>query len=208
MALVKIQTWAAAAALSVIGVFALSSAAHAITCSPVAGKDRYMSFDGGTACLASGTYSGGNKSEDQFEALYPAYSYLGKEEDSAPNGLDGRVDAVGGSSLFAGTTGKIDWTPPSGFSAFAVLFKFGRGNISDAWFSFELPTSSFKDSSWSLLDGNGDAYTQHELSHTTLYGIKGGGDNNTPDPVPLPAAGFLLIGALGGLGLMRRRKKS
>jgi hypothetical protein len=27
-------------------------------------------------------------------------------------------------------------------------------------------------------------------------------------PVPVPAAGFLLIGALGGLGLMRRRRKT
>jgi hypothetical protein len=32
-------------------------------------------------------------------------------------------------------------------------------------------------------------------------------DGNTPDPVPLPAAGLLLAGALGGLGLARRRNK-
>ena len=35
---------------------------------------------------------------------------------------------------------------------------------------------------------------------------------NTSDkpvaPIPLPAAGFMLVGALGGLGLMRRRKKT
>ncbi len=30
----------------------------------------------------------------------------------------------------------------------------------------------------------------------------------TPNHVPLPAAGFLLIGALGGLGLAKRRKKA
>ncbi|MFZ1663304.1 MAG: VPLPA-CTERM sorting domain-containing protein, partial [Paracoccaceae bacterium] len=30
----------------------------------------------------------------------------------------------------------------------------------------------------------------------------------TTAPIPVPAAGFLLVGALGGLGLMRRRQKA
>ena len=33
-------------------------------------------------------------------------------------------------------------------------------------------------------------------------------DGAVPDPIPLPAGGVLLIGALGGLGLLRRRKKA
>ncbi|MQY42871.1 VPLPA-CTERM sorting domain-containing protein [Epibacterium sp. SM1969] len=33
-------------------------------------------------------------------------------------------------------------------------------------------------------------------------------EDQLPAPVPLPAAGFLLAGALGGMGLMRRRKKA
>lgn len=33
-------------------------------------------------------------------------------------------------------------------------------------------------------------------------------ERTAPAPIPVPAGGFLLVGALGGLGLMRRRKNS
>jgi hypothetical protein len=38
------------------------------------------------------------------------------------------------------------------------------------------------------------------LSHITLY--------TSPAPIPLPAAGFLLLGALGGLAAVRRRRRA
>ena len=73
-------------------------------------------------------------------------------------------------------------------------------------------------------EGVGDAYTRLTLD---LSGLEGGGlgegtwnfshdtDNasrrsplqyQTPAPVPLPAGGLLLVAALGGLGLMRRKR--
>lgn len=39
------------------------------------------------------------------------------------------------------------------------------------------------------------------LSHITFY------DTAPPAPIPLPAAGFLLMGALAGLGLMKRHRQ-
>ena len=42
-----------------------------------------------------------------------------------------------------------------------------------------------------------------------VQGLTGGGSTKYgPSPVPLPAAGFLLIGAMGGLGLIAARRKS
>ena len=47
-----------------------------------------------------------------------------------------------------------------------------------------------------------------DISHVSIY-YRGDGDDGTP-PVPLPAAGFLLLGAMGGLGVAgwRRRRKA
>ena len=44
-------------------------------------------------------------------------------------------------------------------------------------------------------------FTERNVSHVSIY------DTGTPPEVPLPAAGFLLLGGLGGLAMMRRRAK-
>jgi hypothetical protein len=54
----------------------------------------------------------------------------------------------------------------------------------------------------------------HALSHFSLYKYEctdndltcGGGGTSGPPPVPLPAAGWMLIAGLGGLAAMKRRK--
>lgn len=51
----------------------------------------------------------------------------------------------------------------------------------------------------------GFAFYGFSQANATYAGIT---ETAAPSPVPVPAAGLLLAGALGGLGLMRRRKKS
>ncbi len=57
----------------------------------------------------------------------------------------------------------------------------------------------------SLLSGMGffAVYDDQALSHMTIAYVPG-----TVDPIPLPAAGWLLLGGLGGLAAMKRRRKS
>jgi hypothetical protein len=47
-----------------------------------------------------------------------------------------------------------------------------------------------------------------QYSMTFLESLSGGQNLVTVAPIPLPAAGLLLLGALGGLGALRRRRKA
>lgn len=101
------------------------------------------------------------------------------------------ANLTGGDSLFSGVN--KDESPSNSFmsSALYILFKIGSGNTFNMFLVHN--TGGNQLFAWSGTQASG-------LSHTNSFG--------EISPVPLPAAGYLLMGAIGGLALLRRRKKA
>ena len=95
------------------------------------------------------------------------------------------VDLLGGTS----GTFSLDTT---GFIDILLVFKTGNGGGNPDFAAFSLAPPGPTTGNWSVS-------LQQGLSHVSLYG--------SPAPIPLPAAGFLLLTALGGLGLTARRRR-
>lgn len=94
---------------------------------------------------------------------------------------------VTGSSTVSGT---IDiGTLGDGYTDLVLAIKFG-----DNWASFMISAED-NPFSYSITPKRGAG-----VSHMGLYGV--------PAPVPLPAAGLMLLGALGGLTVVKRRRKA
>jgi hypothetical protein len=152
----------------------------------------------GNSCFASGSPNDNNDAVFQamLANLVPAATLLGKVEydkfgvlqSTGPEVslLDDMIALLSGNS--GGFT--LDLT---GIVNAVLVFKVGN-NPGPAYAAFTVD-SGLVTGFWSStpLQGGG-------LSHVSLYGA--------PAAVPVPAAGFLLIGALGGLAALRRRRKA
>lgn len=80
-----------------------------------------------------------------------------------------------------------------------LVFKGADQALPDAVIAYLVSTTS-GDYKTPFFDTHKDGYKEKDISHVTLYG------GMIPTQVPVPAAGVLMLTALGGLGLMRRRK--
>lgn len=121
------------------------------------------------------------------------WSFLAKDEKADGVAVDGLSFTIGDAST-AGMDGTWSWDGPlydemvlvlkQGATFAAYLFEDASDIVSGEW----MTTSAFD-------------LTAGDLSHMSIYGRM----SDVP-PVPVPAAGFLLVAGLGGLAALRRRK--
>ena len=111
--------------------------------------------------------------------------------------------------------GTFTVTALAGFQNYVVAFKDGSLEDGLKWGAFSLPATAFiagvLNGTWALF-GDNDEF--HALSHANLYGQACGPPGSgcaPPETTPIPGAVFLmgsvLAGGIGGMQLMRRRRK-
>lgn len=185
--MLNLKTLAAAATFAV----GLGGAAHALTLLPP-DDGPYCStsqFTVSTDC--EGAY-GGNDANQSLDGLFGEDDWFEIFKVDASSGTDGILTVTAAVDQKSGTWSVTGW---DGFTKVMAVLKGGSS------FSAYLVDLSVTSGTWNTLGlakGNGDPAPG--LSHFTLY--------STVAPIPLPAAGFLMLGALGALGVAARRRKA
>jgi len=119
-----------------------------------------------------------------------------------------KVDPLPGSSggflTIAGNlqegTWSINASVLSSWNKIMLVFKGGDKALPDAVIGYLINTLS-GDYDSPFFDAKNGGFKVKDISHVSLY-------VSDPATIPVPAAGFLLVGALGGLAALRRRRRA
>lgn len=199
--------WKTLLAAGALALAAGSASASTVSC-PGTGaittdREFTLTTDPGSTCFASGLGNiNGNKTGGNADPLFGLLSgafgsgFVLIDKSDGNEGI--KTDALVG-ELTSGLSGSWSFLLPSAGAGYVwknvvLAFKSGEGNLDPDWAAFLLP-DGVTSGSWGISG-------EQALSHANLYAQR------SPVPVPLPAAGFLLIGAIGGLAALRRRRSA
>ena len=202
----KLRMIAATALIAGLGLFITSQGAQAASCQFGIETEFTATADVWTSTACEGELSG-NDDKDALNGFGPSgmfgisdwdidSKYDADTTSYSPSGLLTVSSIVSG--MLEGEWGVSSWT---GVGAAVLVLKGGNG-----YAAYLLDISAGLSGEWStqaLTVGNKD--NQPAISHISLYVSPG---TTTTTVVPLPAAGLLLIGALGSLVALRRRRKT
>lgn len=121
------------------------------------------------------------------------YNYTGSQSTSGP--LNGVITTVSSGEVGATVQGSFMIGNTTGWSSLILGIKAGN-NSDPTWAAFTINGPETYSFTIDPKQGSG-------LSHLVLYGVA----SVVTTSIPVPAAGFLLIGGLGGLAALRRRRK-
>ena len=149
----------------------------------------------GATCIASGVGNisgnpGGANPDPLFAILGSGYQLIDKSD------VSGSAMSVSGVGGLSGMWSFLLPPAPKGsmWSNLVIAFKSGVAQLNPDWVAFGL-SACVTSGTWSINNGS------QSLSHVNLYG------QLVPAAVPLPAAGVLMVGALGALAASRRKRR-
>jgi len=147
---------------------------------------------GATDCWGTLTGNDPGPSGDGFEISGMTFDFLAKKD------IGGPLEGVDIGLIVGGTPGQSGtWAfsaLPAGYGDFLIVLK-AANNPGFAVWLFSGPDAASTSGDWNVAWGK-------DLSHLSVYA-----KISPMSPIPLPAGGLLLMGALGGLGLLRRRRE-